>query len=463
MPADYPAHTYAAHHADRFRAELIDLLRIPSVSTLPAHAPDVQRAADWIVADLQRSGMTIAASHQAPGCLPLVYGEWTGVGPAAPTVLVYTHFDVQPAELDDGWDTDPFTPTEKDGRLYARGAVDSKSHVVAWLKAIEALLNADARCPVNLKVLFEGEEESDSGHIFRHVAENPDRLAADVIIISDGSMPREDQPVLCYGLRGIISTELVVEGPIRDLHSGAYGGTVHNPIQALTEILAALHDSTGRVTVPGFYDAVRAIDDDERAALAASAPLLAEVWESGAAAPARWGEPGYALHERIGARPTLEINGIAGGFAGPGFKTVIPARALAKISCRLVPDQDPAAIFDALQAHITALTPPGVTSTLRSLEQGAGGILLDRTSAAMQAAARAYERGWGASPIFTRAGGSVPVVEAFQRHLAGELVMLPFGLKAGGAHGPNEFVVWEMFHKGIATAIHFVHELAAQR
>ncbi|MFC1959763.1 dipeptidase [Chloroflexota bacterium] len=454
------AHEFVQENRDRFIAQLDELLRIPSVSTLPEHAVDVARAADWLIADMQRIGLPKAEIHRAEGYLPLVYGEWTGAGPDAPTMLVYCHYDVQPAAIADGWTSDPFVPVERDGKLYARGAVDSKSHVLAWLKATEALLAAAEGCPVNIKLLFEGEEESGSEHIFEFVAHNKEKLAADVIVISDGSMPAENQPALEYGLRGIVSMELIVTGPQRDLHSGHYGGSIHNPLQALAEILTGLHNADGSVAVAGFYDNVQPLDEAERATLAEIAPWIEEEWQTVTGAPAPWGEPDYAINERIGARPTLEINGMAGGFYGEGFKTVIPAQALAKISCRLVPDQDPARIYTLVEEHIAAHTPPTVTAELTQLDAGARGILLDRDAPAMQAARHAYEQSWGVPPILSRAGGSVPVVDAFQAELDTPLVMLPFGVKAGGAHGPNEFVVLDMFAKGISAALYFAYALA---
>lgn len=452
-------HDFAAHHADRFQAQLVDLLRIPSISTSPEHAGNVQRAAQWLLEDMRRIGLE-AAIFQEDGFLPLVYGEWLGGGPDAPTVLIYCHYDVQPAEMADGWTTNPFEPVVRDGKIYARGAVDSKSHVIAHLKAAESWLQTENGAPVNIKLLFEGEEESGSEHIFRFVANNPERLAADVCVISDGSNPDPNQPVLIYGLRGIITLELEVTGPARDLHSGHYGGTVHNPIQALSEILSQLHDDNGTVTVPGFYEDVRPLSSDERGALEESAPWMQSDWETVTGAPQPWGESEYRIHERIGARPTLEINGIAGGFYGDGFKTVLPRRALAKLSCRLVPDQNPDRIYDAVREHIRTLTPPTIRAELRRLEQGAPGILIQRDSPAMQATVRAYEKGWGTRPIFAREGGSVPVAAAFQQHLDCPLVMMPFGYKGGGAHGPDEYVVVDMFRRGINTAIHFYSEFA---
>ncbi|GAB4509005.1 MAG: dipeptidase [Anaerolineae bacterium] len=451
---------YIQQHQKDFQQAFIDLLRIPSVSTLPEHAEDVQRAAAWIIAQMQQMGMTRAELFQKPGFLPLVYGEWLEAGANAPTVLVYCHYDVQPATIEDGWDTHPFDPTEKDGKLYARGAVDSKAHVVAHLKAVEAMLASDEKSPVNIKLLFEGEEESGSEHIFGFVAENPDLLRADVCVISDGSNPEVDQPLLVYGMRGITTMEVHVIGPQRDLHSGHYGGSVHNPLQALAEIIAQLHDADGRVTVPGFYDEVLPLTDDERQVLAEIRPIVENEWEAITNAPQPWGEPEYTINERIGARPTLEINGMAGGFYGTGFKTVLPSRAIAKISCRLVPDQDPQRIAALVSEHIARLTPPTVRSEVVILEEGAPGVLFDYTTPAMHAAVRAYEQGWGVKPILSREGGSVPVTAAFQKALGLPIISMPFGYKGCGAHSTNEYMVLDMFHKGIATAIHFHYAIA---
>lgn len=453
---------YARQYGTRFREQLVELLRIPSISTLEQHAPDVQRAAEWLIADMQRIGMT-ARLYQQEGYLPLVYAEWTGAGADAPTVLIYCHYDVQPANREDGWATDPFTPTEIDGKIYARGAVDSKSHVLINLKAVESLLLADEPCPVNIKLLFEGEEESGSEHIFQFVAANPDLLRADVCIVSDGSLPDVQQPVLDYGLRGLVSLQVTVTGPQRDLHSGHYGGTIHNPIQALAEMIAQLHDADGRVTVPGFYDEVLPLSDEERGVLSGIQTWLETEWRTVTGAPQPWGEPEFHIHERIGTRPTVEINGIAGGYAGEGFKTVIPSQAWAKISCRLVPNQNPVKIFAAVVEHLMRLAPPTVAIEITEMDEGSPGILLERHTPAMRAAARAYELGWGAAPLFNRDGGSIPVVASFQKHLTMPIVLLPYGYKGCGAHSTNEHVYLEMFHKGIDTTIHFCQQFAVQQ
>lgn len=436
------------------RARLETLLRIPSISTIPAHADDVRRAARWLVDWMLEMGMTRAETYEAEGKLPLVYGEWLGAGDSAPTVLIYTHYDVQPAEKSDGWNTEPFEPTEIDGKLYARGAVDSKCHVVIQLAAIEAMLKQGSS-PVNLKILCEGEEESGSEHIYEFVANHPDQLKADVCVISDGSLPNEHQPVLDYGLRGIISLEIHVRGPKRDLHSGHYGGSVHNPVQALSEIIAQLHAPDGTVSVPGFYDQVAPLTDEEREVLLPMRAPFDEEWRDVTGAPAPWGEAAYSLHERIATRPTLELNGFYGGYTGEGVKTVLPSSAVAKISCRLVPYQTPDHIWACVSAYIKSTTPPTVTVEVIRMEIGSEAFIIDRTSPALQAVTTAYERGWGVKPLLSREGGSIPVTAEFQKYLGAQLVMMPFGYKNGGAHSINENCDIEMVAKGIQTMLHF--------
>lgn len=455
------AHTYAREHAPRFRRQYEALLRIPTVSTLPQHAADVERAAQWLADDMRKIGMESAEVLHLPGGRhPLVLGEWRGAGADAPTVLLYAHYDVQPAALEDGWDSDPFEPVERDGRIFCRGSVDSKLHVMAQLKAVEALLAAPGGAPVNVRLLLEGEEESGSETIGAFVAQQPERVRADLAVISDGVVLAPEQPSLVYALRGIVTMELHVEGPGRDLHSGHFGGTLHNPLQALAEIIAQLHDAEGRVNVPGFHDDVVEADAAERALLARTNQWSEREWEAVAGAPARQGERGYNTQERIGLRPTLEINGLGGGYTGPGFKTVLPQRAMAKISCRLVPDQDPQRIFALLQAHLAAITPPTVRSELRQMGLGSHAVLLGHDTRAMRAAAAAYERAWGIAPIYERAGGSIPVTFALQE-VCEELVIMGFGYRDGRAHGPNENVHVDSLERGVSAMIHFLQEIGA--
>ena len=455
------AQAYARRHAPRFREQFEALLRIPSISTLPEHSADVERAAQWLAQDMRDIGMQGAeVIHMPGGRHPLVTGEWQGAGEGAPSVLLYAHFDVQPAAIEDGWDTRPFEPVEREGRIFARGSVDSKLHVISQLKAVEALLASPTGAPVNIKLLFEGEEESGSETICAFVAQQPERVRCDVAVISDGVVLAPEQPSLVYALRGIVTMELEVSGPARDLHSGHFGGTLHNPLQALAEIIAQLHDREGRVTVPGFHDAVIEADAAERAQLARSNAWSEREWDAVAAAPARHGERGYNTQERVGLRPTLEINGLSGGFTGPGFKTVLPQRAMAKISCRLVPEQDPQRIFDLVQQHVAAITPVTVRSELRQLAMGSRALLLGHDTRAMRAAAAAYEQAWGAAPLFERTGGSIPVAYALQE-VCEEMVIMGFGYRDGRAHGPNENIHVESLQRGVSAAIHFLQRIGA--
>ncbi len=449
---------YAQEKAQPFLDQLMHFLRIPSISSQKDNAADVRRAAEWLLAELQSLGFTaeLITAHRHP----ILYAEWLGAGPNAPTVLIYGHYDVQPAAKEEGWDNAPFDPTIHDGKLYARGATDDKGQLYAHVKAVEAILKTSGALPVNVKFLIEGEEEIGSAGVCAYVAQHPDRLSADVCLISDSSMGDIEQPVIVSGLRGIITMDVVVTGPGGDLHSGMYGGSVHNPAQALAEILAQLHDADGRVTVPGFYDDVQPLTPTEREEMARS-PLAEVDWRRETGAPAPYGEPDYTLRERIGARPTLEINGIAGGYFGDGFKTVIPQKAWAKISCRLVPDQDPQRVYEQVAAHLAQITPPTVTLQCTLREQGRKAAVVDTSNPMMQAAVRAYHKGWGGQPpIFVREGGSIPIVSDFQEVLKAPVILMGFGLNTDNLHAPNEHFSVEMFYRGIRTSIHFLYELA---
>ena len=450
------AYEYARANQARFLDEYQELLRIRTISTQPQHAGDVARAAEWLRAMMLGIGMTRAEVILMPeGRCPLVLGEWDGAGEDAPTILIYCHYDVQPAEVADGWETEPFEPTIKAGRLYCRGAVDSKLHVMANLKAVESWLAADEKPKVNIKVVLEGEEESGSENINAFVAAHPERLAADIAMISDGAILAPEQPSLTYGLRGIAALELHVQAPVSDLHSGHWGGSVHNPIQALSEIIAGLHDENGTVSVPGFYDEVDPVTPKDRALLERVEPFLQAEWDDVVAAPAVWGEAEYILPERLGARPTLEINGIQGGYTGAGMKTVLPARAFAKITCRLAPRQDPARVIQCVAAHIRDIAPATVAVDVRPSEPGAAAVLLDVEGGAMRAAAQAYTQAWGVAPVFERSGGSVPITFECMK-VAEEVVIMSYGLKSGRAHGPNENIYLENFYRGIQATIKFI-------
>ncbi len=449
---------YVEAHREAFVGELIEFLRIPSISTLSDHAGDVRRAAIWLADHLSSIGMSHVEVVETARH-PIVYAEWLGA-PGAPTVLIYGHYDVQPVDDPEGqWLSDPFAPEIRDGNLYARGATDNKGQLLAQIKAIQALL-ASGEMPVNVKLVAEGEEESGSTNLYPFVEQNIERLAADIVVVSDTGMKSAAEPSIVYGLRGLAYMEIEVRGPAHDLHSGSYGGIVHNPAQALVEILAQLHDDQGRVTVPGFYDRVAVASDEERAELAKT-PMTEEQFRRETGAPAPWGEVGYALHERTGIRPTLEINGLISGWTGEGTKTVLPSKALAKVSCRLVPDQDAQEIATLVSDFVRSITPPTVTCVVRLLHHGRWAVV-DINSPEMNAAREAYEFGFGKQPTFVREGGSVPIVGAFQSALQAPVVLMGFGQQDDNLHGPNEKFALACFAGGMKTAIKF-YEMIGQR
>jgi acetylornithine deacetylase/succinyl-diaminopimelate desuccinylase-like protein len=449
------AHTYAQENKQTFYEQLMAWLRIPSISTDPAYKEDVQLAAQWLADEMQRIGLENISIMPTDGH-PVVYGDWLHAGDDAPTILVYGHYDVQPAVMEDGWSHPPFEPQMRDGKIFARGATDDKGQVMAQMKALEALL-ATKSCEVNLKYLIEGEEEVGSPHLPAFVDEHADMLEADICLVSDTGIKAIDQPAIVYGLRGLLTMQLTVRGPKRDLHSGM-GGMIHNPAQALAEILAQLHTPDGTVTVPHFYDDVRPLSTEERKQLVPSDVSEAE-WQAIMGDLPDWGEQDYTRAERMGARPTLEINGIAGGYAGEGFKTVLPAEARAKISCRLVPDQDPEVIYQHLSNYITSIAPPTVQVELEFYDQGYP-ALTSLDDPAVKAAIKAYKRHWEKDPITIRGGGSIPIVAEIQELLEVPVVLLGFALPDAGAHGPDENFYLEMYDKGVATIITYMQEIA---
>jgi acetylornithine deacetylase/succinyl-diaminopimelate desuccinylase-like protein len=451
------AREYSRVHCHRFLQELDALLRIPSLSGDPAYAADVQRAAEWLAEHLRGIGAENVAVMPTAG-YPVVYGDWLGAGADKPTVLVYGHYDVVPAAIEDGWDTPPFEPVVKDGKIYARGATDDKGQLLIHVKALESYLESGDGPPVNLKFLLEGEEEVSSPNLRPFIETHLDLLKADICVISDSSMPTIERPAITHSLRGMTYIEIHVEGPHDDLHSGFYGGAVHNPALALVEILARLHNPDHSIAVPGFYDDVVNLTDVERAEVAKT-DMSEEELLAATGAPAPWGEERFTIRERVSARPTLEINGLLSGWGGPGPKTIIPATAMAKVSCRLVGNQDPHDIYEKLKAYIESLTPPTVKVRVDLLTTGEP-ALIDFTLPEMQAAARAYEKGWGATPVFTRGGGSIPIVADIYTLMKMPVVMMGYGLDTDGLHGTNEHFHIEMFQRGIETAIVYLDELA---
>jgi len=446
---------YAHSQADRYLAELKDFVSIPSISTLAEHKPDMQRAAEWVAGQLRSFGMQHVQILPTAGH-SVVYADWLNA-PGQPTVLVYGHYDVQPTDPLNEWVSPPFTPTVRGDNLYARGASDMKGQVHAFLKALEALLNQGS-LPVNIKVLVEGEEEIGSPNLGAFVREHKDLLKCDVVLNADSGIVRPDQPSLVYGLRGLAYFELWVYGPDHDLHSGTFGGSVHNPVQVLCELIAGMHDANGHITLPGFYDKVRTLSPEERASLAESAHSDTE-WQRMTGAPQLYGEQGFTTSERLGARPTLEVNGIIGGFTGEGQKTVLPARAMAKISTRLVPYQDDQAVEQQLKDYLTQHAPPTVRWDLRNLSS-APGVLVERDTVAARAAGEALMATFGTKPLFRLEGGSVPVVSLVQAELGVNSILMGFGLPDDNLHAPNEKLHLPNYYKGIDTYIRFFYAMA---
>lgn len=448
--------SYIEANGDRYLNELTDLLAIPSVSTNPENAPDIRRCADWVADHLRAIGIPDVRIMPTPGH-PVVYGAWEGA-PGKPTVLIYGHYDVQPAEPLELWTSPPFTATVRDGNLFARGASDDKGQFFIHLKSIEAFLRTTGTLPVNVKFLLEGEEEIGSEHLDDFVRANTALLKADLVLISDSSMFARGVPSICYGLRGLAYMQIDVTGPNRDLHSGSFGGSVLNPIQALTEIVAKLHDGKGRVTIPGFYDAVRPLTKKERDAYR-KLPWSDRAYAKDLGVRALYGEKGFTTLERLWARPTLECNGIWGGFTGEGAKTVLPSKASAKISMRLVPDQTSRAVATQFIRYIRAITPPGVQVNVRALHGGEPAITpID--SPGVRAAYAALEKGFGKKPLYQREGGSIPIVVQFKKLLRIDTVLLGFGLPDENAHAPDEFLHLPNFYGGIRTSAHFLNDLA---
>ncbi len=448
---------YARANRERNVKELIEFLRIPSISALPDHAGDIQRAAQFLAAEFSRIGVREAQILPTQGH-PVVYGEWLDAGSAAPVVLIYGHYDVQPVDPLDLWHSPPFEPDLREGRIYARGATDDKGQVWLIVKAIEALLAADGKLPVNVKFLIEGEEESGSANLSEFVLAHKTLLAADHVLICDTSFLAPGQPAIPYSVRGIVGAEVHVSGPKTDLHSGGYGGTVRNPAHALAALIAAMHDEQGHVRIPGFYDAVRPLSDAERAALN-RVPYTLEKWQSATGMQTPWGEPEYTLLERIGARPTCEVNGMWSGFQGEGGKTIIPAQAGAKFTMRLVADQDPQVVAQQFRDYVMSLAPQDLRVDV-FLKEGCSPAMTPIDAPEITAAARAYEAVWGASPVYLRGGGSLPILATFRSALGLPFVCLGFGLPDCGAHAPNEWMDLEQFHRGAEGVIRYLHYLS---
>ena len=451
--------TYARENHPRFLEELKTLLRIPSVSTLPEHKKDVQAAADWLAAELKRIGMEHVEVIATAGH-PLVYADWLHAE-AKPACLCYGHYDVQPPDPLDEWKSPPFDPTERNGNLYARGAVDDKGQMLMHVKALESLFHAHAgKLPLNIRIILEGEEEVGGEQIAKFVREHGDRLKADFALVSDTEMFAPEMPTLCVGLRGMIYTEIEARGAKTDLHSGMYGGAAPNPFVALAQIIAQLKDSTGRILIPGFYDAVKAPSEDELKAWR-TLPFDEEHYRATeVGSPQLTGEPGFSVLERTWARPTLDVHGMPGGFIGAGAKTVIPAKATAKVSMRLVPDMTPKEAFAQYKSYVESLKPKGIELDVRLIHSG-DAIVVGTDNPYIEAAKDAMKEVWHKDTVFVRGGGSIPIVGDFERHLKIPTVMMGFGLPDDNIHAPNEKFHIANYYRGIESIIVFFEKLGS--
>jgi len=449
---------YVNVNRDRYVDELKALLAIPSISALPEHKADVRRCAEWCSEEMTRIGLQNVRLIDTPG-YPVVYGDWLNA-PGAPTILFYGHYDVQPVDPLDLWESPPFEATVRDGEIYARGAADDKGQVFMHLKAIEAHLKQNGRLPVNIKVMLEGEEEVGSEHLDDFIRSHKDLLRGDVVVISDSTMFARGVPSICYGLRGLVYFQIDLRGSSTDLHSGSFGGALANPAFVLATMIAQMKDRGGRIKIPGFYDDVRPLTDEERQAWA-TLPFNEKKYRSDFGIPKLFGETDYTTLERTWARPTLEVNGLLSGFTGEGAKTVLPAVAMAKISMRLVPDQDPNKIADLFQAYVTKLAPKTVQLKVTRM-QGGKPWMSGFDNKFVQAAGRAIEQGFGKKPIFTREGGSIPVVSTFQEELGLPSVLFGVGLPDENAHAPNEKLDLGNFHNGVIASALLYQEIAKE-
>jgi acetylornithine deacetylase/succinyl-diaminopimelate desuccinylase-like protein len=444
---------------DDYVDQLKHFLAIPSISALPDHAADVRRCAEWCTDEMRRIGLGNVQLFETAGH-PIVYGEWLGA-PGAPTMLFYGHYDVQPVDPLELWETPPFEASVREGAIYARGSADDKGQIFMHFKAIEAHLSAAGALPINVKVILEGEEEVGSAHLDTFIAEHKDLLAADVVVISDSPMFDRDVPSICYGLRGLAYFQIDLRGSSTDLHSGSYGGAVANPAMVLAQLLAQMKDKSGRIKIPGFYDDVVDVTPEEKAEFA-KLPFNEKRWAKEIGVPKPFGESGYTTLERKWARPTFEVNGLLAGFTGEGAKTVIPAVAMAKVSMRLVPNQDPATIGRQFEAYLKKIAPKTVEVKVTHMHGGRPWTT-GFDNAWVQAAGRAIEQGFGRSPVFVREGGSIPVVSTFQEVLGLPSVLFGIGLPGENAHAPNEWLDLANFHNGVLASAYLYKELASAR
>ncbi|MFM7773875.1 MAG: dipeptidase [Candidatus Kapaibacterium sp.] len=451
--------SYLDAHKERSVHELQELLRIPSISTEPDYAPEVQRCAEWLRGHLTGIGMENVSVFETPGH-PIVYADWLHAGADKPTVLVYGHYDVQPVDPLNLWTNPPFEPTVRDGKVFARGAVDDKGQIFLHVKALQSLLATNSALPVNVKIIFEGEEEIGSINLESFLEEHKELLACDSVMISDTSMVQKGMPSIVYSLRGLCYMEVRVTGPNRDLHSGSFGGAVQNPLNALGTIIARLKDVDGRIAIPGFYDDVIDLTVEERSEISRVA-FDDEGFRKDLDIDAIVGEKGYTPRECLGARPTLDVNGMIGGFTGTGAKTVLPSKAMAKISMRLVANQRTEDIARKFTEYVRSIAPVGVTVEVENLH-GADPVLVPRQGAAMRAAEKALTQVFGTPPVYMREGGSIPITLLFQSILGAPTVLMGFGLHTENAHSPDEHFDLENFHAGMRASVLFYHALASE-
>jgi acetylornithine deacetylase/succinyl-diaminopimelate desuccinylase-like protein len=444
---------------ERYLEELKAFLAIPSISALPEHAGDVKRCADWCADEMRRIGLQNVKLVDTPGN-PVVYGDWLAA-PGAPTILFYGHYDVQPVDPLELWESPPFEATIRDGEIYARGAADDKGQVFMHFKAIEAHLKQNGKLPVNMRIILEGEEEVGSVNLDNFIREHKSELGADVVVISDSGMFARGVPSICYGLRGLVYFQIDLRGSSTDLHSGSFGGAVANPGFVLAQMIAQMKDRGGHIKVPGFYDDVVALKDEERQQWA-SLPFNEKQYRKDFGIPKLHGETGYTTLERTWARPTLEVNGLLSGFTGEGAKTVLPAVAMAKISMRLVPNQDPDKIATLFEAYVKKLAPKTVTVKVTRMHGGKP-WMTSYDNPFVQAAGRAIEKGFGRKPVFTREGGSIPVVSTFQEELGLPSVLFGVGLPDENAHAPNEKLDLANFQGGIISSAILYEEIGSRR
>lgn len=446
---------YAQQNREHFLADLKELVAIPSVSMQDEHKADMTRAAEWLAARL--TGLGIDKAQLLPTDKhPVVFGEWMKAGEDAPTVLIYGHYDVQPVDPLDLWKTQPYEAIQQGDLLFGRGTSDMKGQAIATLSAVESVIRTSG-LPVNVKWLFEGEEEMGSPSMETFLPKYKDLLTADFCLNPDAGMIASDKPTITYGLRGLAYFDVFVWGPDHDLHSGLYGGTVHNPAQALIELIAGMHNVNGHITLPGFYDKVRPVSTEEHAEME-KLPENAAFYLEQTGVPELWGEPDYLPIERVGARPTLEVNGFLSGYTGDGSKTVLPAKAMAKLSCRLVPDQDAREVHQQLVAYMEANAPKTIKWEVKLLNAGPTAIT-DRNLPAIKSMAQAMETVWGVRPLYRREGGSIPVVAMLQNNIGAESVLFGSSLPEDNVHAPNERLHLPTWYKTIDAIVHFFYNL----